>query len=354
MAAPYFSELKFLGNGNVDFLEVVVDGGTDVSNIQVVVYNPSGTVRTTNALGPLVATIAGDDVYVIDQASSATFNGVHKNGAVALVVDGTVTAFYSFDATLVATGGPAAGMTTTQLGSTAAGESLESTDGVNFSIQTSPNSGVIPCFVSGTLIETATGYRPIEGLQAGDLVLTRDHGLQPILWHGKRQIHPDTDQDHDWRPVRIGAGAIAPGLPARDLYLSPNHKVLLWDALCEMLFSDPELLVPAKSLCGRQGIHRVNNCQGVHYHHLLFEQHQIIRAEGLETESFHPARVGYGCFDEETRDELHALFPMLRHLSRQYGPSARPVLRPYEAQVLIQSLLPAADAAQTCAMRCAA
>ena len=40
------------------------------------------------------------------------------------------------------------------------------------------------CFTRGTLIKTDQGERPIEDLLAGDMVLTMDHGYQPIRWIG--------------------------------------------------------------------------------------------------------------------------------------------------------------------------
>ena len=42
----------------------------------------------------------------------------------------------------------------------------------------------IPCFTPGTLIATANGLRPVESLEVGDLVPTRDSGMQRIRWTG--------------------------------------------------------------------------------------------------------------------------------------------------------------------------
>ncbi|MEM1238119.1 MAG: Hint domain-containing protein, partial [Pseudomonadota bacterium] len=39
-----------------------------------------------------------------------------------------------------------------------------------------------PCFTHGALIETPEGDKAVEHLQAGDLVMTRDHGAQPLKW----------------------------------------------------------------------------------------------------------------------------------------------------------------------------
>ena len=35
---------------------------------------------------------------------------------------------------------------------------------------------------------TATGPRPVEELVPGDLVLTKDRGLQPLAWTGRRRF----------------------------------------------------------------------------------------------------------------------------------------------------------------------
>src|SRR6056297_1430822 len=46
------------------------------------------------------------------------------------------------------------------------------------------NVDQVPCFVAGTLIKTPLGDVPVEQLQAGDLVITQDHGAQPVRWAG--------------------------------------------------------------------------------------------------------------------------------------------------------------------------
>ena len=77
MPAPYFSEIRYLGNGATDFIEVAVDAGTDVSNFFVTVYRPNGTIRTSDSLsGMSFTTIAGRDVYVIERAGPSNFNGI--------------------------------------------------------------------------------------------------------------------------------------------------------------------------------------------------------------------------------------------------------------------------------------
>jgi len=44
------------------------------------------------------------------------------------------------------------------------------------------------CFAQGTIIETENGDCPVEFLSVGDLVLTKDHGFQPIRWIASRKV----------------------------------------------------------------------------------------------------------------------------------------------------------------------
>lgn len=221
MPVLYISEVKYLGGASLDFIEIAVTAGTDVSNIEVVVYNSGGTVRTTNALETYAGTIDGKDVYIIDTVNSSTFNGLHKLGGVALVDDGVVDSFISFDdgTPINAIGGPAAGMTSVQVGQAGFGDSLETnTDDGSYDVQTDPNSGTIPCFTPGTYIATPMGDRLIEDLVEGDLVITRDHGLQSIRWVGYKKITgARLYANPHIRPISIKKGAFGPEQPSRDM-----------------------------------------------------------------------------------------------------------------------------------------
>jgi hypothetical protein len=73
----------------------------------------------------------------------------------------------------------------------------------------------------------------------------------------------------------------------------------------------------------------------VDYFHLLFDSHQIVWSEGLETESFLPGPSVMNEFEEDVREEVLALFPEIDPDSYEgYGPSARPSLKAFEARAL--------------------
>ena len=85
------------------------------------------------------------------------------------------------------------------------------------------------CFTRGTLIKTDQGERPIEELAAGDMVLTMDHGYQPIRWIGSSK----RAATGDLAPILIRKGALGND---RDLRVSPQHRMLLQGWQAELLF----------------------------------------------------------------------------------------------------------------------
>ena len=60
--------------------------------------------------------------------------------------------------------------------------------------------------------------------------------------------------------------------------------------------------------------------------HVLFDQHEILVTEGLNSESFHPGYFSVNGIDTAARAELFEIFPELRNNLSGYGAAARPVL----------------------------
>ncbi|MFY0621686.1 MAG: Hint domain-containing protein [Pelagimonas sp.] len=185
----------------------------------------------------------------------------------------------------------------------------------------------VPCFVAGTMIETPDGPRPVHKLEPGDLVTTRDHGPQPVRWIGQRSV-PATG---DLAPVRIAGGALG---DHDTIMVSPQHRVLVQDIMAHLLFDEPEVLAAAKHLVNDQSI-RVVEGGMVQYVHILFDQHEIIRANGLLSESFLPGAQINTLFETETVSEIVSIFPELDpETGDGYGPAARRILRGHEAALL--------------------
>lgn len=146
------------------------------------------------------------------------------------------------------------------------------------------------CFAGGTLIDTPQGARPIEAIRPGDLIETLDDGPQEVLWTGSRFISgARLFAMPQMRPLRIRAGALGGGRPAPDLFVSPDHRMLLRGERARALFGEAEMLVAARDLVDDRQVTVAHGLRELTYHHLMTARHQIIRANGLETESFQPA-----------------------------------------------------------------
>ena len=189
----------------------------------------------------------------------------------------------------------------------------------------------IPCLAAGSRVATDKGEIPVEDLRPGMLVQTFDNGMQPIRWIGSTRLtRRELLSEPKLAPIRIEAGALGENLPLRTLTVSPQHRVLLDGWEVELNFGVDEALAPAIGLAGLPGIERVIPHDGVEYFHLLFDQHEIIFANGLPTESFFVGDTIRAGMDSEQLAEIMRLFPQL---ARQYGPmagTARMVLKPQE------------------------
>ncbi|MFB9224285.1 Hint domain-containing protein [Paracoccus cavernae] len=194
------------------------------------------------------------------------------------------------------------------------------------------------CFADDAMIETAAGPVAAGALRKGDLVMTRDAGLQPIRWIAARRIGARAlaRQPH-LAPVLISAGALGAGLPARDLRVSPQHRILVRSAIAQRMFGAQEVLVAAKQLSGLDGIRSLpatdEGGDGITYVHFLFDAHQIIYANGAEAESLYTGPAALRTLGPAALREIHTLFPELAEATDPPRP-ARPLIAGREGRSL--------------------
>lgn len=181
-----------------------------------------------------------------------------------------------------------------------------------------------PCFTTGTLIETPDGEACVEDLEIGDLVTTKDNGPQVIRWIGHRSVVGRGE----FAPILFKAGAIG---NTRDLRVSPQHRMLLQDWRAELFFGEDEVLCAANKLLNDSTILKAP-CDRVEYIHIMFDNHEVIYAEGAPTESF---LIGeYLCGEASgLMDEIKAIFPEVTQISPDQV-AARPIARGYEMAAL--------------------
>ncbi len=196
-------------------------------------------------------------------------------------------------------------------------------------------AGGVICFAPDTRLATPYGPRAIQDLRPGDLIQTRDNGAQPILWTGHRRMSGARlyAMPH-LRPIRFKAGALGVGRPDEDLLVSPQHRMLLRGPAALALFSANEVLVAAEDLINDSTICVDHALREVTYIHVMLEAHNVVWANGLETESFHPSNTALDAIEPVQREGLLDIVPGIRANPLAYGDYARRNLSGSEAAIL--------------------
>ena len=214
------------------------------------------------------------------------------------------------------------------------GFTFQPTPGTSYVINTSsgtslPNinpTTIYVCFTAGTMIATDQGEREIESLEVGDQIWTQS-GYKPLRWIGHRLVNAAGPTV----PVRIKAGVFG---NHTDLLISQQHRMLLTGFKAELMFGERNVLVAAKNLTQIDGVFLDNSVESVEYYHILFENHEIVRANGSLSESFYPGPSGMEMLDQPQRNEILMLFPELANREAPI-PMAYPALRAFEVAALI-------------------
>ena len=280
-----------------DYLQI----GTNFDNVDGAMYMGDGddTVRYDATLdlgfiaGPsdIIYGDAGTDLMIL-QGTTAQFNSWTT----------TLNAFgYSYDAaTKIWTQGTNADM-----------------DDVDFVLRTNTSfEGFeqlrIVCFGPDVLIATDKGAVPSVNIEVGDLVLTADHGFQPVRWIGKRQVPAhELRKNPRLLPVKISQGALGNGLPKRDMVVSRQHRMVVNNEALQGLNVETEVLVAAIKLTALPGIDVSEAEEQMSYVHFMFDQHEIVYAEGAKSESLLLGPQARETIADESLEEIVTLFPEL-------------------------------------------
>lgn len=132
--------------------------------------------------------------------------------------------------------------------------------------------------MEGTQIATPEGWRAVEAMAPGDHVLTFDGGPRRLISVSRdllggrgRPLPPG------YWPLVVPAGAMGNTQPLR---LLPEQTVMLESDMAEEALGDPFVLVRALALHGLAGVHREEPGQITEVLRLVFEEDQVIYAQG--------------------------------------------------------------------------
>jgi glycosyltransferase involved in cell wall biosynthesis len=249
----FLDSAPFIGGGTI----VIADAGqvtfanTATASSGNISFGGNGTLTVDGTHYPTgtIGNFVEGDVINFGNLSYATGASVTTNGSIATVVNGGTT----FNLTI-----------------TPADENFHLTQDGNGTELTAT-----PCFLAGTLILTDKGEVPVERLEIGDHVITRAGAAAPIKWLGRRRYRQPFPPGADIIPVLICKNALGPGLPKRDLIVSPLHAMFLDD-----------VLVPAGRLLNGRSIRALPEVTEISYIHIELARHDVIFAEGAATETF--------------------------------------------------------------------
>ena len=246
---------------------ITLEGGT----LDVLQSATLGTVSFLATNSALVLGKPGDSGTLLDFADGSTllFTGAADIGASAVLTGNTLDVFSStgtLDGHFI--------LARTDGGSYRAFDFNLGISGFDLALTTS-GIAITACYAEGTRLATPEGARPIETLRPGEEVHTADGGIGRVVWTGRRRLNPSVHpRPWDVSPIRVRHGAFGPGLPARDLVLSPDHAVFV-----------EGVLIPIRYLCNGATVVQ-EEWEEVTYWHVELERHDVVLAEGLPAETY--------------------------------------------------------------------
>lgn len=329
-----YSATNWLSSPEASFFPFGTDGDPDADGATVTFGNLNGQVITIN----------DDDLMFEDGDVTLLTAQVSSTATTLFNLDGGIEPEYAYTLTDPGTGESfriyAMTGTTFLFGNTVVGFASERpidpgvTYNVSYDVPTlfgsTPDSepqvaySSLICFARGALIETDQGPTAVEDLAPGDMVVTLDHGCQPLRWVGRRKVtQAELQAAPQLRPIRIRAKSLGERVPLQDFCVSPQHRILVQSSIVKRMFSVGEVLVAAKHLLDLDEVEIVQDEDEVEYFHLLFDQHEIIYANGAPTESLFTGPVAMQSLGPEARADVLRLFPELMYVTELPRPARK-------------------------------
>lgn len=183
-------------------------------------------------------------------------------------------------------------------------------------------------FTRATLVTTERGLTAVGDLWPGDMVRTVGSGFQPLLWKGTTTLIPRArGQDPAMgRLTRIAADGLGIARPMVDLVLGPSARIAHRAPAVRRLTGSEMALIPASDFVDGFSVLEITPPAPVEICHLGFAGHEVIVANGVEVESYHPGPVHNLGLRPEYLELLLSCFPYLDSFD-DWGLPAHPRLR---------------------------
>lgn len=183
-------------------------------------------------------------------------------------------------------------------------------------------------FARGALFQTERGLTSVEDLWPGDRVRTVGHGFQTLLWRGTTMIVPHAQgQDPTMgRLTRIAADALGIARPQHDLVLGPRARLAHRAPGIRVLTGKDAALIPARDFIDGNNVIDLTPPTAVPVFHLGFAAHELVIANGVEVESYHPGPTHAMGLRQDLVELYLSCFPHMADIAA-FGLAALPRLR---------------------------
>ncbi|MFK7876261.1 MAG: Hint domain-containing protein [Paracoccaceae bacterium] len=174
----------------------------------------------------------------------------------------------------------------------------------------------------GTIVMTQDGAMPVEWIEAGQQIATKDRGFQPVQHVLRSPLRP-LNELNKWVALRGGSNAEA---QEAALVVSPDTDVLAQSAQAELLFASHEVLLKAAD-----SQHKSEPAleDGKDATALVMHNSELIEANGIW--------IGTWCHHPVAMAQLSAVAKVqIVHklgVAHRYQTAARPCLSPIEAHL---------------------
>ncbi len=255
---------------------LTLGSAADISALQTIDFGGAdGTLELAGGTGVSVL----DQVANFGPGSSLQLDGVSFDDADSSYANGVLTLGNGTTSTSIDLGVTAAGAADNFHLTTVGGNTM-------LTLTSDTSTGFPACYLRGTRVLTDQGEKAVEDLAIGDFLVTANGAVRALRWIGNRSYAARfVAANRGVLPVLIRAGALAEGIPHRDLFVSPAHAMFLHG-----------VLVPAASLVNGTSVIQSSDATDIHYYHLELGSHDVILAEGALSETF---------VDDDSRGMFH-------------------------------------------------
>ena len=137
-------------------------------------------------------------------------------------------------------------------------------------------AAIVAGLATGTTVMTLNGEMPVEHLNAGDRVITRDSGMAVLREIRGAEVRVAS--------IQIKAGSLGHTRPQDDMIVGPDTLVHIRDWRAKALFGADVATVKAKRLIDGEFVSE-QAATTMTVYELVFDKQHILYADGLEVAS---------------------------------------------------------------------